>query len=99
MSVVLADGERDQWPGEDAEAMEPVPNSGYHTLAMCIHCERERAMKPVPPLSPSLSPSLSADLYSDEHKHLLSGQNLQRSGFGATGPKEGCTTYKKEGAK
>ena len=43
MSVVLADGERDQWPGEDAEAMEPVPNSGYHTLATdSLYTLRER---------------------------------------------------------
>ena len=34
---------------------------------------------------------------SDDHRPLLT--HVQRSGFGAAGPKEGCTTYKKEGAR
>jgi hypothetical protein len=40
-----------------------------------------------------------SELYSSEHQPLLAGDTVQRSGFGAAGPKEGCISYKRQGAK
>lgn len=45
---------------------------------------------------------LSVPLEEDERQHLLvdnKGGNVQRSGLVVTGPKEGCVTLKKKGAR
>ena len=51
-----------------------------------------------PPLPPFLPPPLSPDYDSSEHELLLKEEkqgNVQRAHIG---PKEGCITYKREGA-
>ncbi|CAI8048051.1 Proton-coupled amino acid transporter 4 [Geodia barretti] len=40
----------------------------------------------------------NSELYSNEQQPLLAGDTVQKSGFGAGGPKEGCTSYKRQGA-
>ena len=44
-------------------------------------------------------PVSSAELYSNEHQPLLAGDTVQRSGFVAAGSKEGCVSYKRQGAR
>ena len=39
------------------------------------------------------------DYSGEEDEPLLGRQTVQAEGFGAGGPKDGCTSYKKEGAK
>ena len=82
---------------DDAEAMEPVPKSGLRQFVREILQSPFAETPEALPLAFSLS--LPPDIYSEQEQPLLPDHTVQRSGFAGAGPKEGCITYKKEGAK